>query len=267
MLLLSLTFIILLILIGGERGIKSLVSLGLNVLVLSILLTFISWKFSPLLLTFLASLLISNITLFYQNGKNAKTIASFLSIIIVVLILLSSTFILGYEAKLGGLNELIQGETMSFGISADMNINMFQIAIAMIVTGLMGAAIDTSITISSTVYEIYRNNRQLNRKELYDSGIQMGKDILGTTINTLYFAYIGGSMSLLILYKTFHYSILEVINSKAFLQETIYIIMSGISCVLIIPITAATISYLIINHEKFQKHLDEDELFQKVPVV
>jgi uncharacterized membrane protein len=265
MIYLTIAFVGLMILIGGERGFKSFIALCLNILVLSILLALISGSSNPLLVTFFASLLISIIILFYQNGKNAKTIASFFAIIIVVLIMLSITFFLCYKAKLGGLSEIIQGDAMSFGISKNMNINMFQIAIAMIITGLMGAAIDTSITISSAVYEVYRNNPLLNKKELYQSGIHMGNDILGTTINTLYFAYIGGSMSLLILFKMFHYSILEVINSKAFLQETIYIIVSGISCVLIIPITAATISYIIINHEKYQGHLKDDELFQKKP--
>jgi uncharacterized membrane protein len=261
MILLLIIFITLLIAIGGERGIKSLVSIFLNILILSGLLIFITWRFHPLILTFLASLLISNVTLFYQNGKNAKTLASFFSVILVVVLLIGLTYVLGYEAKIGGLSEMIADEALSFGISTDIHINMFYIAIAMIITGLMGAAMDTSIAISSAVYEVYRNNRQLNRKDLYQSGIQIGKDILGTTINTLYFAYIGGGMSLFILYKKFQYSLLEIINSKAFFQDTIYIILSGISCVMIIPITAGAIAYIVTHAEKFMKHLDEDEIF------
>jgi uncharacterized membrane protein len=251
------------VIIGGKRGIASFFTLCLNALVLSGLLTLISWSFNPLLITFIASFLISNIILFYQNGKNAKTLASFMASLLVVLIMVGVSFFICYKAKLGGLNEMIQSETMSFGMSANMNINMFQIAIAMMITGLMGAAIDTSITISSAVYEVFRNNPQLSRKALFASGIKMGKDILGTTINTLYFAYIGGAMSLLIYFKTFHYSVLDMINSKAFLQETLYIIISGISCLLIIPITAATIAYVISNHQKFQNHLEDDEIFTK----
>lgn len=255
-------FVSLMVLIGGERGIKSLIALCLNLLVLSSLLTLISWSINPLLLTILASLLISNIILFYQNGKNVKTLASFFSITLVVLMMILMAFIISYKGKLGGLNELIQGETMAFGMSGNMSINMFQIAIAMMITGLMGASIDTSITISSAVYEVYRNNPDLSQQQLFQSGIRMGNDILGTTINTLYFAFIGGSMSLFILYKRFDYSILEIINSKAFLQETLYIIISAISCVLIIPMTAAVIANVITHHDKFQKHLEDDDLFQ-----
>jgi uncharacterized membrane protein len=263
MLILIAIFFILIILFGGDRGVKSFLTLCFNVIILSIMLTFISWRISPLLLAFLASLFISMITLFFQNGKNTKTLASFASMILVVLALLFITLLISFQAKLGGFNELMQIELKSYGISANLNLDFFQISIAMIITGLMGATIDTSVAISSAVYEVYRNNPELKEIQLFHSGIQIGKDILGTTINTLFFAFIGSSMSLFILFQKYQYSFLKTLNSKAFLEETIYIIMSGIGCVLIIPITAKIISYIITHPEKFKKYLHEDELFHK----
>ncbi len=86
----------------------------------------------------------------------------------------------------------------------------------MIITGLIGAAMDASIAVSSAVYEVYKNNRGLSLMELFQSGIHIGSDILGATINTLYFACLGESLTLFILLKNYKYSVLEVINSKAF---------------------------------------------------
>ena len=66
---------------------------------------------------------------------------------------------------------------------------------------------------------------------------------------------------LFILLNKFNYSLIKIINSKAFFQEFIYIIFSAIASVLIIPITAMSISYIISKPEKFKKLMSDDELF------
>lgn len=260
--LLAIILIVLLYAIGGERGIITFISLCFNVLVLVFSTSLMSWGFNPLIVTFISCIVICNITLFYQNGKNAKTIASFISVVIVLLILIVLTYNMGYQAKIQGINEIIQYSDEVAGLSIDIDIDMAKIAVSMVIMGLIGAAMDTSIAVSSALYEVYRNNRHLNGKELFKSGINIGRDILGTTVNTLYFACLGESMMLFILFKSYNYSLLETINSKAFFQEFVYIIFSGISCVLIIPITSVIVSYILTNPEKLKKHLEEDELLQ-----
>lgn len=259
--LLAIILAILLYVVGGERGIVTFISLCCNALILSLSIAMMSWGLNPLVVTFISSILICNITLFYQNGKNSKTIASFISVIIVLLILIILTYKMGYQTKIQGINEILQYNDVVSGLSIDIDIDMAKIAVAMVITGLIGAAMDTSMAVSSAVYEVYRNNRNLNNKELFKSGINIGQDILGTTVNTLYFACIGESMMLFILFKNYNYSILDTINSKAFFEEFLYIIFSGIACVLIIPITSMIMSYILTNPEKLKKQLNEDELF------
>lgn len=258
---LAIILIVLLLVIGGERGAAAILSLIWNVFILSLSIVLMGWGWNSIFVTFVSSILISSSTLFYQNGKNAKTIASFWAVMIVMLLLFFIAYQIGFDAKLRGLNEIIQKESDLLGFSVDIHINMARIAVTMIMLGLIGAAIDTSIAISSAIYEVFKNNRYLCFKELFASGIRIGKDILGTMVNTLYFAYLGESISLFILFKQFHYSFTEVINSKAFFQEFVCIIFSGISCVLVIPITALIISYILTNPDKLKKQLEEDALF------
>ncbi len=253
----------LLVLIGGERGLFTMISLCWNLFVLAVMFVLMTWGIDPLLLAFISSLFICCGTLFYQNGKNAKTISSFVSILIVMAILFLFVYVMSYQSHTGGLNELMKNDDMVFCLSTDIHINMGSIGAAMIFIGLLGAIIDTSIAISSGVYEVYGNNRHLNGKELMKSGMSIGGDILGTTVNTLYFAYIGESLMLFVLFKNFHYTFSEVVNSKAFFQEVICIVFSAIGCVAIIPVTAAVVSYLLTHSERFHRYLDEDELFLK----
>ena len=254
-------FVFLLILIGGNRGVVTLISICGNIAILLLLTILIARGFHPIIITFISCYLICNINLFYQNGKNAKTIASFISVIIILIILFIITYSFGYYGKIGGLHELKIGEDDVFGMSENLGINTIKIAVSMVIMGLIGAVMDTSIAVSSAVYEVYKNNRHLSDKELFQSGMGIGKDILGTTVHTLYFAYIGESLMIFLLFQQFNYSVLSLINSKAFYQEFIYIILSAISCVLVIPITAYFISYIIKKPDKFAKFLKEDILF------
>lgn len=258
---LVIVLIILLYIIGGNRGILTFKSLCFNIAALSISIILMSWGWNPIIVTFISCLVICIITLFYQNGKNSKTIASFSAVMLVLLVLFSLSYYVGYASHLGGINEIMRYSDEITMFPADINVNMAQIAVAMIITGLIGAAMDASIAVSSAVYEVYKNNRGLGIMELFKSGINVGSDILGSTVNTLYFACLGESLTLFILLKNYHYSILEVINSKAFCQEFVGIILSCIACVLVVPLTAISISYILKNLNKFEKHLLDDELF------
>ena len=86
--------------------------------------------------------------------------------------------------------------------------------------------------------EIFIHNPLMDRYHLFKSGMNVGKDILGTTTNTLYFAFIGGYLALIVWFKDLSYSLGEVINSKVFSSEIISIFCIGTGAILIIPITA-----------------------------
>ncbi|HML36268.1 MAG TPA: YibE/F family protein [Bacillota bacterium] len=252
---LAIILVVLLYIIGGARGVLTFISLSFNIAVLSISIILMSWGWDPVIVTFISCLIICYITLIYQNGVNAKTIASFFSVIIVLLVLVAISYFAGYLFHLGGINEIMKYEDEVTRYSPDIDINMAHIAVSMIITGLIGAAMDASIAVSSAVYEVSKNNALLGFSELFRSGINIGGDILGATVNTLYFACLGESLTLFILFKNYHYSFFEVINSKAFCQEFADIIFSCISCTLVIPLTAFVISYILKNPNKFEKYL------------
>lgn len=252
---------ILLYAVGGERGILTFLTLCWNIAVLSLSIIMISWGWEPITITFLSCLLICSATLFYQNGRNAKTFSAFWSVILILVLLVLPAYFLGLNSHIQGLNELMLREDEIMGLTPNININIVKIAVSMMITGLIGAATDTSMAISSAVYEVFRNNRQLSPGELFQSGIHIGRDVLGTTVNTLYFACIGESMMMFLLFKSYHYSFWRLINSKAFFQEFTDIMFSCLACILVIPLSAAVTSWVLKRPEKFRRFLDEDELF------
>lgn len=233
---LALILLLLMVIIGGKRGIKLFISLCLNFILLIITFYFIALGISPIITALVGCLIISYIVLYYVNGKNIKTKTSLKAVIIVLLILAVLIFGITSLSRIAGFGYESYEEINMF--SYDIRLDFTDITISLILIGLIGATIDASIAISSALYEVYENNKNLSKKDLFLSGITIGKDILGTTTNTLLFAFLGEFMTLLIWFKQGSYTIGDIFNAKSFAAEFIKIMFSAIGCIFVIPITA-----------------------------
>ncbi len=242
---LAIILFILLVIISRKKGIKIFFSIIINFILLIITFYLIALGLNPIFVSIIFCLITSYIVLFYINGKNQKTKTSFIAIFIVLLLMLLFIYIIVIKAKLGGFGSESSEEINMF--SYDININMITIEISLIIIGLIGATIDSSIAISSALYEVYYNNPDLSTKNLIKSGMSIGKDILTTTINTLFFAYLCDFMTLLIWFKISKYSLGDILNAKVFASEFIKILSSGLGCIIIIPITSIISAYIYKN--------------------
>lgn len=252
--LLTIILLVLLILIGGKRGIKTFLSIYFNLALLFILVIITSWGFNPTIPTLVISIIISIIIQFFLNGTNKKTVSSFISVILILLVFTSITIILGNNIYIAGYSEETI-ESIGF-INYNVGINMLPLSNSIIIIGLIGTINDTSIAISSALYELHENNKKLKPKELFISGMNIGRDILGTTANTLFFAFLGSSMPLFIFFQDFQYSLAGIINSQVFASEFTRIILSGISSFLIIPVSSI-ITTIILKYDK-------EDIYEKI---
>lgn len=198
----------------------------------------------PIVITFLGSITFCLITVLYQNGTNLKSYSSLIAVFLVVCILSIVVAILGNYSHTSGFNELEICEDIS-QLSTDIKIDMQSLMTTVIMLGLLGAVMDTSIAIATSIYEVDQNNKELPLHDLIKSGKSVGRDILGTTVNTLFFAGIGETLMMSVLFSKFGYSFEKIINSKVFFQEFSIIVIANIGCLIIIPITTITISTLL----------------------
>lgn len=234
---LAIIFFILILVIGGDRGVVSLLSIIGNFLTFILMIWAMTAGLNPYLTTILGGVLINCITLLYQNGKNIKTAAAFTAVCVVMFFLLGIVFLFCRHLHLEGLNEIEMLSELSVFYSFTVRVNMHQVSICLILIGLLGAVMDTAVSISSSLYEI-AEAKQRTPSELFHSGIVIGKDILSTTVNTLYFAYIGEALMLMIYMNVYKYSLVKLLNSKAFLQDLSCILFSMIGCLLVIPVAS-----------------------------
>ena len=227
---------LLMIYIDIKRGIKLFLSIIFNFIILMIIFYLIALGLNPIICSLIGCFIISYIILYYVNEKNIKTESSLKSVIIVLIILSFLIFFVTKISRIAGFGYESYEEINMF--SYDVKIDFTNIAISMILISLIGATVDSSIAISSALYEVYDNNKNLSKKELFLSGMNIGRDILCTTNNTLMFAFLGEFMTLLIWFYKGDYSFLEIVNAKTFVSEMIKILFSAVGCIIVIPITA-----------------------------
>ncbi|MGM0878683.1 MAG: YibE/F family protein [Bacillota bacterium] len=237
---------ILMILIGGKKGARSFIALFLNFAVLFLTILFMTDPHvNPIILTVIGSTLISCITLFFINEVNRKTATAFFSTIITIVILLFFILFVTENAMIQGFGE---EETEGLSIfSLYIGVNFAKIGAAVVIMSTIGAITDVAISIASPMREILNHHPLISRKELFKFGISIGKDILGTNTNTLFFAFFGGYLGLLIWFKDLSYSVGDIVNSKVFSAEMITIFCAGIGIALIIPITSWITAYFLVK--------------------
>ncbi|WP_201712759.1 YibE/F family protein [Rossellomorea arthrocnemi] len=243
---LAIILFVLMVGVGGKKGARSFVALFLNTGV--VLLTIIMMNdpnLNPIILTLVACILISCISLFYISEINIKTVTAFLSTIITTGALIFFILELTDAAMIQGFSEEETEEIGAFSLY--VGVDFVKIGASMIIMSTIGAIIDVSISISSPMREIAYHNPAISRKDLFTSGLRLGRDILGTSTNTLFFAFFGGYMGLLIWFKDLSYSIGEIVNSKVFTSEMIFIGSAGLGVALAIPVTSAITAYYLLK--------------------
>lgn len=248
---------ILMVSIGGKKGARSFVSLFLNfgVIMITVILM-ASPDMDPIILTMIACIIISMINLFYINEINSKTITAFISTLITIAILFFFIYYITKKIQIEGFGEEEYEDIRVFSLY--IGVDFIRISASVIIMSTIGAITDVAISITSPLREILMRNKNLSKLDLFKSGLTIGKDILGSNANTLFFAFIGGYMALLIWFKDLSYSFGEIINSKIFSAEMIMIMFAGIGIAIIIPIASwISASYLIKEQNNKQDHLND----------
>lgn len=252
---LGILLLVLMLLVGGERGGRSFVALMENIVVLILCVYLICLGINAIAVTLAGSALFISVTLVQQNGVNVKSYASVFSVVLVLCLLSILAWIISANAKIAGYSELDLSEEISRSLSLNIHISMMDLSFSVIIFGLLGAVMDTAIAIASSVTEFYANNPLLTCRQLVRSGRAVGRDILATTVNTVFFAGIGETMMQTMLFLQYGYTFESLINSKAFFAEFSLIVISNIGCILIIPIVAEITGFLLTSNHAYAEQV------------
>lgn len=240
------SFLVLLILIGGTKGIRTIVSLFCTIgFIAFLLIPSIEKEINPLLSAVIVSILATAVTMLLVAGINLKSLASTLGTGIGVSI---SGIIATLIIKMAPLSGLASTEAMILWGNQFYQINFKGLLAAGMIVSSLGAIMDVAISIASSIQEIKLANPNYSFDELYKSGMNIGKDIMGTMTSTLVLAYTGMALPLLLLISH-EKNPSKYLNLELVMSEITAAIAGSIGLIVTIPMTALIMAYLV-NKEK-----------------
>ncbi len=231
---LALIFGILVVLVGRLRGLAALVGLGVSV---AILLTFVIPGIlegaSPVLVASVGAGAISFIVLYLAHGFTGLTTVALLGTLTGVAVTLALSLIWTPFAKLSGLASESAFVIQAVGAEIDLG----GLLLAGIMIGALGAIDDVAVTQASTVWELRSADPELGSVGLFRAGMRVGRDHVGSIVNTLALAYAGASLPLLILFQLSQQPLGQVIGTEIVATEIVRTLVGSIGLVAAMPVT------------------------------
>ena len=243
---LTIIFLGLIVLFGKQKGAKTLVSLIFTILSIFIVyIPAILGGHNIYLWTIVTCVFITISTVMIVYGYSKKTITTALGCIGGVLVAGLLTLIMNGVLRLTGFAD----ENSIYLQQLNSNIDLKAIIFGGILIGAVGAIMDVSIDIASSLYEVASKLEKPDFKTIIKSGFNIGKDIMGTMTNTLILAYIGSSLSTVLLLTASNHSLVYLFNLEMITVEVLQAIVGSIGILTSIPLT----SFVAAN---LYKHVD-----------
>ena len=236
-LILGIVFALLLILFGRMKGVNAILSLGFKCAAIFAV-------FIPAILSgrniYISAIIVCVysivVTLFILYGVNRKSLAAIAGCFGGVIAAGLLTLLMSSITRLTGV--LDTESLFLLDLPTGHPIDLKAIIFAGIIIGAVGAIMDVAVSISSALFELMAQAPELAFKELFKSGINIGKDIMASMTNTLVLAYIGSSLSVLLIIIVYSASLTELLNREMIIVELLQAIIGSMGILFALPLTA-----------------------------
>lgn len=231
---LGLVLMCLMLAVSGWRGARAFISLLLNFCLFFLDLALVAFHFNPLVVTAIIGVCILAITIFMATDDLTVGKVSFLTSLIITAALYLFVWLIEFWAQVPGFATEDSDELE--GMSVLIGINYYHVALAITILSVLGAIAEAAMAVTTGVAEMVATDPQISRASLLGGGMQVGRQIIGTTLNTLFFGFFGGLLALLVWFGGLHYSFGTIINNKIFAAQLITVLLSVIGVCLCIPL-------------------------------
>lgn len=237
-------FLLLICIIGGKNGVKSVVGLVFTfVTIFMIYIPLIYRGFSPFWAAVIITIITTIATMYLISGFTVKTVCAIAGTVIGVLLAGLAAWVFGWAADIDGYN-VSNIETLSY-VGQITHIQIGGLLFSGILIASLGAVMDVAMSVSSAISEIHDKAPQLNCLELFKSGMNVGRDMMGTMSNTLILAFVGSAVSELVINYAYNLPFRQIINSYNIGIEIMQGVSGSIGVILTVPAVAFVTAWLL----------------------
>ncbi len=231
-------FCVLIIVFSKMQGVKTIISLGFTCIsVFCVLIPAILNGHNIYLWSIIVCVYITIMTLCIISGFDMKALCAGIGCVCGVL---CAGVVVLITDKFLNMTGLLEEESIYlYQLYPENPINLKAVIFAMIIIGALGAVMDVSMSISSSLYELKLKSPDIKPAELMKSGFTIGRDMMGTMANTLVLAYIGSSLTCVLLLVAYNANLGQVINKEMIIAEILQALAGSMGMLLTLPLTSA----------------------------
>ncbi len=228
-------FVLSLVLLAGWQGLKVAASILISIALIGyVLIPAFLRGVNPIPIAIVLSGVFTLVSSGFSMGWNRKTYVTAIGTMGGALVAYLISWIFADWAHLNGLST----EEDRLFFNQNPSLNPRGLLFAGIIIASAGVVEDVAVSIVSGLAEVKRANPRLAFRELFKAGMTIGNDHMSALANTLVYAYVGGSLSTLLLYSQFGGSWLKFINFDNVVDEVIRSLSGTIGLIFTVPISA-----------------------------
>ncbi len=220
--------------VGRWRGLRALVGLGLSLwIVIGFMLPAILAGSSPPLVALVGGTAVLLLTLYLSHGLNAMTTAAAVGTLgaLVVTVLIALLAIDG--ARITGF----ASEDAVYARFALGELDLRGLVLAGLIVAALGVLDDVTVSQASTVFTVHEADPSQTFTQLVSRGMRVGRDHIASVVNTLFLAYAGASLGLLVLFSTSGVPVGELLNSELVAVELVKTMVGSLGLLAAVPLT------------------------------
>ena len=246
MIIFTCVLLLVIIAIGRGKGVKAILGLAYTLyLVIFLLLPTVFSGYSPVLMSIICVALSTIVTLMLLNGASKKTYSAIVATVLGVVLSAGGFYLMSLVLKVNGFS-VDEAESLVL-INQATGLSIKDILFAGILISSLGAIMDVGMSIVSALSELFHHQPNLTQKQIFDSGIEIGKDMIGTMTNTLILAFTGSAFVSLLVLFSYNVDNKQLLSSNYIAIELAQGIAGTLGIVLTVPIASFISAWALTN--------------------
>ena len=244
-----LIFFAVLIFLGRKKGVGALAGLVFTLCTIWFILIPALIRGAPSIpLTILITAVTAVVSLILLNGYSKKTFCAVLGCVGGVVAAGIAAGIVGTLSPMNGFNMQEAENLILYG--ADKGLTVSGLLVCGVLISALGAVMDVSLGIVSSMWEIRMQNPAIEARRLFRSGMQVGRDAMGTMANTLILAFAGSSLNMMILVQTYNIPFIQLVNTDYICLEIMQSVAGSMGILLTVPLVTFISAFVMTRSRK-----------------
>jgi uncharacterized membrane protein len=238
--------------VGGWRGVRSLIALALTLgVIIRIVVPLLLAGWNPVLLAVGSATLVTLATFLLTEGARPTTVAAaagtFICLALTAILAVAFNALAQFTV-LQGSGDLVYLQTVG-----RPELDLGGLLLAAVIFGALGILDDVTVTQAATVHELYEADPRVSRTELLRRSMNVGRSHISATVNTLALAYVGASLPLIVLFNAGQQDPLLTVSGEVVAVEVVKALVGSIGIVAAVPATTAIAVLLVGRSVPFER--------------